>query len=441
MPLECRVRPASARPEPPAPQRRGVRRRCVAAVLAATVLALGGCRFGALGRNLHTLDQNGFLTGTVAMPDGDAGGQVVVFAVRPGEEIVKASDWAVLARPGPYFLVVPVGEYRVGAFQDLDRSLTLDPGEPAAWANDGVPVLAKPGAKSTGIDVSLQGGAVPAAIAVALPQRGTGDLEELPASRIGELVTLDDPRFGEEQASLGLWQPVDFLVDIGAGIYFLEPYDPARIPVLFVHGALGHPGNFTTLADSLDRRRYQPWFAYYPTAVGLDVVAAALDRWLQALEVEYAFPRLAVVAHSMGGLVARRYLAGDRDGLGGALDALAFVSIATPWQGHASAALGVERAPVVAPSWFDMAPGSPFLVALLERPLPSYAVHDLYFAFGGSRRRRIANDGVVTVASQLDRRVQDQARRVLGFDAGHAAVLHDPDVVDELRRSLAELLP
>jgi len=209
--------------------------------------------------------------------------------------------------------------------------------------------------------------------------------------------------------------------------------------VLFVHGALGNPNNFRALINSLDRNRFQAWVAYYPTAVRLDIVGGALGRWLQALEVEYGFQRLGLVAHSMGGLVARSYLAGDPYGLGGTIDALTFVSIATPWQGHAAAALGVARAPVPAPSWFDMAPGSPFLNRLLASPLPPCAVHDLYFAYGGSRRSRTANDGVVTVASQLDLRAQDQARRVVGFDAQHAAVLDSPTVADELRRSLASL--
>lgn len=74
-------------------------------------------------------------------------------------------------------------------------------------------------------------------------------------------------------------------------------------------------------------------------------------------------------------------------------------------------------------------------------PAPLCAAHDLYFAYGGSRRRRVANDGVVTVASQLDPRLQRQARLVAGFDEGHAAVLDDPAVADELRRSLASIAP
>ncbi len=409
-------------------------------LLFVALLALAGCQFDLLRENLGDLHRYGFLRGTVTPPAGTSPAPLVVFAVAAGA--ATASDWQLLSRPGPYFLVVPVGAYRVGAFEDRNRSLAHDAGEPVAWVRGGEPVDVRPGATIAGLNLPLVADAAAPPVAVGLiPVRDSGEVAELPASRTGEVVTLDDPRFSDEAARRGLWQPAAFLVDPGAGIYLLEPYDPARTPVLFVHGALGHPGNFTALINGLDRHRYQAWVAYYPTAVDLDVTGAALGRWLQALEVEYGFHRLGVVAHSMGGLVARAYLIGDPNGLGATVESLTLVTIATPWQGHAGAALGVARAPVVAPSWFDLAPGSPFQTRLLEKPLPRYAAHDLYFAYGGSRSGRIANDGVVTVASQLDPRAQRQARLVAGFDAGHRAVLGDPAVADELRRSLAGIAP
>jgi len=415
--------------------------RVAVAALCVAALAIG-CSFGALRRNLQILDRNGYVRGAVAREEGSSDAPLIVFATRLDGQGAAADDWVVLRRPGPYFLVVPVGEYRVGAFEDQNQSLTFDPGEAVAWTMSDAPVEVEPGATVEGVDLAVGAGATPPPVAVALlPVRSSGLVDELPASRIGEVVTIDDPRFSEASARLGLWRPAEFLVTVGAGIYFLEPYDPSRTPVLFVHGALGHPGNFRTLVAGLDRSRYQAWLAYYPSAVGLEVAGAALGRWLQALEVEYDFERIAVVAHSMGGLVSRAYLNEDPDGLGAELEALTFVSIATPWQGHPAAALGVEHAPVAAPAWFDLAPGSDFLTRLLATPLPRYATYDLYFAYGGSRRRRTANDGVISVASQLDLRAQRQARRVMGFDAGHAAVLDDPELAVEIWRSLAGVAP
>jgi len=404
------------------------------------LVAVAGCQFGALRENLRVLDQYGYVRGTVAPPAGASMAPLVVFALPVAGG--AASDWVVLPRAGPYFLAVPVGQYRVGAFEDDNHSLAHDPGEAVAWARGGEPVEVRPGETVAGLNLALGLDTAAAPVgAELLPVRSSGEVDELSGGRIGEVVTLDDPRFSNDAARVGLWRPVEFLADYGAGIYFLEPYDPTRTPVLFVHGALGHPGNFQVLISRLDHTRYQAWVAYYPTAVRLEKAGAALGRWLQALEVQYGFHRLGVVAHSMGGLVARAYLAHDPDGLGATIDSLTFVSIATPWQGHEAAARGVSRAPVVAPSWFDMAPNSPFLTWLLDTPLPRYAAHDLYFAYGGSRRSRIANDGVVTVASQLDLRAQEQAHLVVGFDDQHRAVLDDPVVADYLQRSLAGIAP
>lgn len=406
-----------------------------------TLLAISGCQFGLLGENLRVLERYGYLRGAVTPPAGAAPAALVVFA-RSETAGDEAADWVVLSRPGSYFLVVPAGVYRVGAFEDRDGSLSHDAGEPVTWARGGEPIDVRPGATIAGLNLPLALAPTGASVDVGLlPVRTSGEVSELPASRIGEVVALDDPRFSEDNARLGLWQPARFLIEVGAGIYFLEPYDPHRTPVLFVHGALGQPGNFKQLIDRLDRTRFQAWVAYYPSAVGLDIAGAALGRWLQALEVEYGFPRLGLVAHSMGGLVSRAYLVSDPNGLGGHLDALTFVTVATPWQGHAAAALGVARAPVVAPAWFDLAPGSPFQSRILNAALPRYATYDLYFAYGGSRRSRIANDGVVTVASQLDLRAQAQARYLGGFDDQHLQVLNDPAVAAAVNRSLESVAP
>ena len=58
----------------------------------------------------------------------------------------------------------------------------------------------------------------------------------------------------------------------------------------------------------------------------------ALDRWMEQLYVRHRHRRLAVVAHSMGGLIARAFInrvvaAGD----GRAVALRLFVSVSTPW--------------------------------------------------------------------------------------------------------------
>ena len=94
----------------------------------------------------------------------------------------------------------------------------------------------------------------------------------------------------------------------------------------------------------------------------------ALDRWMKQLYVRHRHRRLAVVAHSMGRLITRAFInrvvaAGD----GRAVGLRLFVSVSTPWDGSELAQLAVDRSPVVAPSWYDVAPRSPFLRSLLIR--------------------------------------------------------------------------
>jgi pimeloyl-ACP methyl ester carboxylesterase len=258
-------------------------------------------------------------------------------------------------------------------------------------------------------------------------------IHQFPAPQLGTIVDIGDARFSEENAKLGLWDPLRFLLEVGAGVYFLEEYDPDKIPVLFVHGALGHPANFKSLVGALDRDRFQPWLAYYPTAPRLERSAQMLLRALGTLQVKYQFSQMILVAHSMGGLVTRaalNYAVRDASAVR-VVHAPAFVSISSPWNGHPAAAKGVERSPVVAPYWEDMAPGSPFLTNLSQTALPPECQHSLLFGYGGDSGSH-ATDGAVLVSSQLSMPIQLQAAHVLGFNETHVGILHNPEVADHL---------
>lgn len=102
------------------------RARGAAVALCGLLAAVAGCQFFALRENLRVLDRYGYLRGTVAQPAGASSAPLVVFAVPVDGG--TAGDWVVLPRPGPYFLVVPVGRYRVGAFEDDNHSLVHVPG-------------------------------------------------------------------------------------------------------------------------------------------------------------------------------------------------------------------------------------------------------------------------------------------------------------------------
>jgi pimeloyl-ACP methyl ester carboxylesterase len=265
-------------------------------------------------------------------------------------------------------------------------------------------------------------------------------IQQLPALQLGTIVDIDDPRFSDANGELGLWDPLRFLFEVGAGVYFLEAYDPSKIPVLFVHGAVGDPSDWKYLVSTLDRSRFQPWLVYYPSAPHLDRLAAGVVRAIAALQFKYGFSEMILVAHSMGGLVTRaaiNYAMENRHGPR-VVRIPAFVSISSPWNGHTAAAAGAKHSPVVAPMWQDMAPGSPFLAQLPRTTLPPECEYTLFFSYRGvSMLREEANDGTVAVSSELSMPIQLQADHVLGFNESHTSILQSAEVAEKLNAILA----
>jgi pimeloyl-ACP methyl ester carboxylesterase len=101
------------------------------------------------------------------------------------------------------------------------------------------------------------------------------------------------------------------------GLKLLEPYQPGKIPVLFVHGLLSTPVTWAPMfndlqADPFLRERYQFWVYFYPTADPYLTSAADLRRRLTQLRDDLdpqrrdpALDRMVVVGHSMGGLISK----------------------------------------------------------------------------------------------------------------------------------------
>ena len=238
---------------------------------------------------------------------------------------------------------------------------------------------------------------------------------------------LDGDAFSVARAKSGYWSPRRFFREIGAHIYLLDGYDPAKIPILFVHGAAGSPRDWRYFVAHIDRSRYQPWLFYYPSGARIEEMSELLYRRLLAAQERYRPRRIYITAHSQGGLVVRAMLGGH----GLSLPAVKlFVSISTPWDGERLARLGARLSPVVIPSWNDLCPRGPFLKDLFAKPLPPGV--DYYLLFGHRGGRSIVrpnNDGVVTLASLLRPEAQAEAKRVYGFDESHTGILSSPEVL------------
>ena len=256
----------------------------------------------------------------------------------------------------------------------------------------------------------------------------------------GVVTPLDDPLFDEKNGVEGYWQPYRFFREFGGNIYFLEEYDPAKIPILFVHGALGSPAGWKYLLENIDLHRFQPWFYYYPSGASIKSMADLLYWKFLNLQSRYQFKEIYLVAHSMGGLVVRSFLVD----YGQQFPSITkFISISTPWNGDNLSEYGVRYSPGVIPAWKDMGPQSDFAQAIYRKKLPASIDYYLFFGHKGNRNPlRPNNDGVVTLATQLDPRVQSEAKMVCGFDEDHISILaskqvatHFSTVIDSHRKS------
>ena len=95
------------------------------------------------------------------------------------------------------------------------------------------------------------------------------------------------------------------------GLYFLQPYDPDRIPVVFVHGLISTPFDWVQTMNGLQadpeiRKHYQFWVFAYPT--GNPVLYSALRLREELARVDKAYPNhkgYVLVGHSMGGLLSQ----------------------------------------------------------------------------------------------------------------------------------------
>jgi pimeloyl-ACP methyl ester carboxylesterase len=101
------------------------------------------------------------------------------------------------------------------------------------------------------------------------------------------------------------------------GIYMLEPYQPGKIPVLFIHGLLSSPATWAKMyndleADPVIRKHFQFWGYFYPSGDPYFLTAADLRQRLVDLRTELdpqhadqALDDMICVGHSMGGLISR----------------------------------------------------------------------------------------------------------------------------------------
>src|SRR5579864_2653875 len=130
------------------------------------------------------------------------------------------------------------------------------------------------------------------------------------------------PLAADFSAPLSYYQPPANLMFVGlmggfrsahyaekTGLYFLQPYDPDRIPIVFVHGLFSTPFTWVETMNGLQtdpeiRKRYQFWVFAYTT--GNPILYSALQLREALDQVDRTYPNhkpYVVIGHSMGGML------------------------------------------------------------------------------------------------------------------------------------------
>ena len=428
----------------------------IARIIAAcffTVAALCGCALYEVAyvpQQQQKLDAMCHIDGSVRTEQDEARPIVVVLGRLVGNDATRRDSWQVadhfvLEQAGNWAFFAGAGTYGIAAFEDINADLVYQPGEPYLQVDPGKLIVCKPGEAFGSIALVVpregrpreEGGIDVAALQVrSVDDQTRVTLGQLTA--VGEVTSLDDPRFSDENGLLGLWKPFDFMFAVRPGVYFLEPYDKRKIPVLFVHGITGTPTNFNSLVKHLDRDKFQPWMYYYPSGAHLVEIADHLTQTMMKLEARYGVKKFYVVSHSMGGLVARGFIL-RHNTLASRVRIPLYVSLSAPWAGHEGATYGVEMSPAVVRVWYDMAPGSEYLRSLyykdpeekkVPRTLAPATAHHLVFTFKSSNMVTFgeANDDTVTLSSQLIQDAQRDAVRLYGFEETHMSILDSAEM-------------
>ncbi len=341
-----------------------------------------------------------------------------------------------LCGEGVYSLVLPNGEYQIFVFTDFDQNGLFSSHECTGVFNkgkfisltDSLPVIIG------GFDIfQFRPFTIERNIKIQLPASFYCSTSKYYPS--GSIRSLNDPIFSEAFAQKGIYSPSEFLSASPTYFYATRERNEKRIPIIFVHGYGGTPRRFSYIQSTLDSTKYDFWYFYYPSGQNISTSGSALyEIFLSGKLNSRKNKEMIIIAHSMGGLVARYAL--NKLGKQESRDLkIKFISLCSPYGGSDEARNGLTQAPIIISSWRDIASRSDFLKEMFKSPLHKSIFFALFFAFKDQSLIRGAetSDGVIILRSQLYQLAQRDASIIRGFDESHESILMSRQAAEEIR--------
>ncbi|NRB38718.1 MAG: alpha/beta hydrolase [Pseudomonadales bacterium] len=370
------------------------------------------------------------IRGTV-LNTSTASGQLYVRIYEKKTTQISLINQIPVDKQGGYVFHVLPGKYLFTAFVDANNDLHLDEDEASAY-------LSRDQGQVLELEIKpLELFEVPDLIITdkkpIYDERFTASSVRKINQNIGVVLDLKNPIFNREFSGMGFWRPFDFIDQGAGGLFMLQDYSANKTPIIFIHGIMGTPIEFSDIIQNLDTDKFQPWVLSYPSGLPLDMVSDYLVRALRQMHTQYAFKDVNIVAHSMGGLMMRSFLM-KHQGAEENYKISLLVTINSPLYGMDGAASGVEHSPIVIPAWRDVASGSDYVKRVHAWTLPQSIPYHLVFSYQADEE----GDGVVPLRSQLSLSLQDEAVAIYGFNAQHAGILKDEEFVQRLQKIIAQ---
>jgi uncharacterized alpha/beta hydrolase family protein len=347
---------------------------------------------------------------------------------------------------GYFSLYLPEGIYSIVILADLNKDSLFNTQECIGYYKDDSYFTVNPKFARSGIISGLQLLANPLRPfslnnPIQLHYPLSFNAEPTHNSPPGSIRQLSDTLFSPLMSEIGIYKPDKFLALSGIYFYALKEADANKIPLIMIHGYGGSPRDFEHIVKSIDTSTFSLWFFYYPSGQSLEKTAAIFyEIFLSNRIIHYKPQGITILAHSMGGLVARRAL-NILSQSNTRIPSIEYISLSSPYGGNEEADEGLRVAPVTIESWKELASKSDFIKKLNEDKLDKKIHFHLIFGYKMESNESESSDGSIVLKSQLHYPAQKIASTFTGFNETHRSILSSTDVFEKINSILINKHP